>query len=121
MASKSPNFFTRIKENVMGTKEQNKAAQERMDAAAAKRKKERETAAAVPKLERIQMERDWDSELKAAAAKKKKEAEDKTKMNKGGAVKKKVPTKMAKGSKATKTPVLAIMIGVPKAPKAKKK
>jgi uncharacterized iron-regulated protein len=91
MASKSPNFFTRIKENVMGTKEQNKAAQERMDAAAAKKKKEKEAA------------------------------EEKTKMAKGGAVKKKVPTKTAKGSKATKTPVLAIMIGVPKAPKAKKK
>jgi hypothetical protein len=91
MASKSPNFFTRIKENVMGTKEQNKAAQERMDAAEAKKKKEKEAA------------------------------EEKTKMAKGGAVKKKVPTKTAKGSKATKTPVLAIMIGVPKAPKAKKK
>jgi hypothetical protein len=101
MASKSPNFFTRIKENVMGTKEQNKAAQERMDAAEAKKKKEKEAA------------------------------EEKTKMAKGGAVKKKVPTKTAKGGlssgkqspagKATKTPVLAIMIGVPKAPKAKKK
>ena len=88
MASKSPNFCTRIKENVMGTKEQNKAAQERMDAAEAKKKKEKEAA------------------------------EEKTKMAKGGAVKKKVPTKTAKG---TKTPVLAIMIGVPKAPKAKKK
>jgi hypothetical protein len=85
MASKSNNFFTRIKENVMGTKEENKAAQERMDAATAKKKKEKEAA------------------------------EEKTKMAKGGAVKKKVPTKTAK------TPVLAIMIGVPKAPKAKKK
>ena len=113
MASKSNNFFTRIKENVMGTKEENKAAQERMD---------------------------------AAAAKKKKEAEDKTKMAKGGAVKKAfkpcegcpspakckaagkcLKAKMAKGGlssgkqspagKATKTPVLAIMIGVPKAKK----
>jgi hypothetical protein len=107
MASKSNNFFTRIKENVMGTKEENKAAQERMD---------------------------------AAAAKKKKEAEDKTKMAKGGAVKKAfkpcegcpspakckaagkcLKAKMAKGGKATKSPVVAIMIGVPKAPKAKKK
>jgi hypothetical protein len=107
MASKSNNFFTRIKENVMGTKEENKAAQERMD---------------------------------AAAAKKKKEAEDKTKMAKGGAVKKAfkpcegcpspakckaagkcLKAKMAKGGKVGKTPVLAIMIGMPKAPKAKKK
>jgi hypothetical protein len=107
MASKSNNFFTRIKENVMGTKEENKAAQERMD---------------------------------AAAAKKKKEAEDKTKMAKGGAVKKAfkpcegcpspakckaagkcLKAKMAKGGKATKGPVLAIMIGMPKATKAKKK
>jgi hypothetical protein len=116
MASKSDNFFTRIKENVMGTKEQNKAAQERMDA---KKKKE-------------------------------KEAEDKTKMAKGGAVKKAfkpcegcpspakckaagkcLKAKMAKGGlssgkqspagKATKAPVLAIMIGVPKESKAKKK
>lgn len=90
MASKSENFFTRIKENIMGTKEENKAAQERMDAAAAKKKKE-------------------------------KEAEDKTKMAKGGAVKKKPVAKMAKGGKATKGPVLAIMIGMPKAAKAKKK
>lgn len=59
MASKSENFFTRIKENVMGTKEENRKAQERMDAAA-KRKKEKE----------------------------KEEAEAKTKMAKGGAVKK---------------------------------
>ena len=43
MASKSSNFFTRIKENVMGTKEENKAAQERMDAAAEKKKKEKES------------------------------------------------------------------------------
>jgi hypothetical protein len=103
MASKSSNFFTRIKENVMGTKEENKAAQERMD---------------------------------AAAAKKKKEAEDKTKMAKGGAVKKAfkpcegcpspakckaagkcLKAKMAKGGKATKAPVLAIMIGMPKGKK----
>jgi hypothetical protein len=103
MASKSSNFFTRIKENVMGTKEQNKAAQERMD---------------------------------AAAAKKKKEAEDKTKMAKGGAVKKAfkpcegcpspakckaagkcLKAKMAKGGKVGKEPVLAIMIGMPKGKK----
>lgn len=107
MASKSENFFTRIKENVMGTKEENKAAQDRMD---------------------------------AAAAKKKKEAEDKTKMAKGGSVKKAfkpcegcpspakckaagkcLKAKMAKGGSASKKPVLAIMIGMPKAPKAKKK
>lgn len=115
MASKSSNFFTRIKENVMGTKEENKAAQERMDAAAAKKKKE-------------------------AAA------EDKTKMAKGGAVKKAfkpcegcpspakckaagkcLKAKMAKGGlssgkqspagKATKGPVVAIMIGMPKGKK----
>jgi hypothetical protein len=107
MASKSNNFFTRIKENVMGTKEENKAAQERMD---------------------------------ASAAKKKKEAEDKTKMAKGGAVKKAfkpcdacpspakckaagkcLKAKMAKGGSASKKPILAIMIGVPKATKGKKK
>ena len=105
MASKSSNFFTRIKENVMGTKEENKAAQERMDAAEAKKKKEKET-------------------------------EDKTKMAKGGAVKKafkpcsecKSPAKckaagkclmakMSKGGKATKGPVVAIMIGMPKGKK----
>ena len=105
MASKSNNFFTRIKENVMGTKEENKAAQERMDAAAAKKKKEKET-------------------------------EDKTKMAKGGAVKKAfkpcegcpspakckaagkcLKAKMSKGGKATKGPVVAIMIGMPKGKK----
>lgn len=86
MASKSNNPFVRLKENVLGTPEQNRIAQERMDAIAAKKKKEKETA------------------------------EEKTKMAKGGAVK-----KMAKGGKATKTPLLAIMIGMPKAPKTKKK
>ena len=110
MASKSSNFFTRIKENVMGTKEENKAAQERMDAAAAKKKKEKEAA------------------------------EDKTKMAKGGAVKKAfkpcegcpspakckaagkcLKAKMAKGGSASKKPVLAIMIGMGKPPAAKKK
>ena len=107
MASKSSNFFTRIKENVMGTKEENKAAQERMDAA----KKKKEAA-----------------------------AEDKTKMAKGGAVKKAfkpcegcpspakckaagkcLMAKMSKGGSASKKPVLAIMIGMGKPPAAKKK
>jgi conjugal transfer/entry exclusion protein len=89
MASKATNPITRLKENILGTPEQNRAAQERMDATAKKKKeKEKETA-----------------------------TEEKTKMAKGGSVKKKVPTKMAKGGKATKTPVLAIMIGVPKAKK----
>jgi len=103
MASKATNPITRLKENILGTPEQNRMAQERMDATAKKKKeKEKETA-----------------------------AEEKTKMAKGGSVKKKVPTKMAKGGlssgkqspagKATKTPLLAIMIGVPKASKAKKK
>lgn len=78
MASKSNNFFTRIKENVMGTKEENKAAQDRMD---------------------------------AAAAKKKKEAEDKTKMAKGGSVKK-------PAAKGAKKPALAVMIAIGK-PKMK--
>jgi hypothetical protein len=108
MPSKSSNFFTRIKENVMGTKEENKAAQERMDAAAAKKKKEKE------------------------------KAEEKTKMAKGGSVKgfkpcagcpspakckaagKCLMSKMAKGG-MSKKPVLAIMIGVGKPPAAKKK
>jgi hypothetical protein len=95
MASKATNPLTRLKENILGTPEQNRAAQERMDATAKKKKE--------------------------------KEAEEKTKMAKGGAVKKKAPTKMAKGGlssgkqspagKATKTPILAIMIGVPKAKK----
>ena len=78
MASKSTNFFTRIKENIMGTKEENKAAQERMD---------------------------------AAAAKKKKEEEDKTKMAKGGSVKK-------PAAKGAKKPALAVMIAIGK-PKMK--
>jgi hypothetical protein len=111
MASKSTNFFTRIKENVMGTKEENRLAQERLDTAA-KRKKEREREKA--------------------------EAEEKTKMAKGGSVKgfkpcagcpspakckaagKCLKAKMAKGGSASKKPVLAIMIGVGK-PMAEKK
>lgn len=95
MASKATNPLTRLKENILGTPEQNRMAQERMDAASKRKKEEKE---------------------------KEKEAEEKTKMAKGGAVKKKKPAvKMSKGGKATKTPLLAIMIGMPKAPKAKKK
>lgn len=105
MASKASNPLTRLKENILGTPEQNRIAQEQMD-----------------------------------KAKKKKEQEESKKMAKGGAVKKafkpcsecKSPakckaagkcmmTKMAKGGKVGKGPVLAIMIGMPKAPKAKKK
>lgn len=82
MASKSTNFFTRIKENVMGTKEENKAAQERLDAASKRKKEEKETA-----------------------------TEDKTKMAKGGSVKK-------PAAKGAKKPTLAVMIAVGK-PKMK--
>lgn len=108
MPSKSNNIFTRIKENVMGTKEEN--AQAEKDMAKYKESKAKEKAA---------------------------EEAKKTKMAKGGAVKKtafkacstcKSPakckaagkcmmTKMSKGGKASKAPVLAIMIGMPKSKK----
>lgn len=112
MASKATNIFTRIKENVMGTPEQN--AQAEKDIAKYKASKAKEKAA--------------------------EEAKKKTEMAKGGVVKKFKPCatcpspakckaagkclakKMAKGGKVGKSPVVAIMIGVPKAgTKAKKK
>ena len=108
MPSKSSNLFTRIKENVMGTKEEN--AQAEKDIAKYKESKAKEKAA----------------------------EEAKKKMAKGGSVKgfkpcagcpspakckaagKCLKAKMAKGGSASKKPVLAIMIGVGKPMPAKK-
>ncbi len=107
MASKSTNFFTRIKENVMGTKEENKAAQERMDAAAAKKKKEKEAE------EKTKM-------AKGGSVKGFKPCEGCPSPAKCKAAGKCLKAKMAKGGSASKKPVLAIMIGVGKPMPAKK-
>ena len=84
MPSKSDNFFTRIKENVMGTKEEN--AQAEKDIAKYKEAKAKEKAA---------------------------EEAKKTKMAKGGAVKKTAAAKKAP-AKTAKKPTLAVMIAVGK-------
>ena len=53
MASKSSNFFTRIKENVMGTKEQN--AQAEKDIAKYKESKAKEKEAEEAKKKKVEM------------------------------------------------------------------
>ena len=104
MASKATNPITRLKENLLGTPEQNRAAQERMDKAKAEKEKEKEKKMA-----------------KGGDVKKFKPCEGCPSPAKCKAAGKCLKAKMAKGGKATKSPVVAIMIGVPKAPKAKKK
>ena len=100
MASKATNPITRLKENLLGTPEQNRAAQERMDKAKAEKEKEKEKKMA-----------------KGGDAKKFKPCDACPSPAKCKAAGKCLAKKMAKGGKATKTPVLAIMIGVPKAKK----
>jgi len=78
MPSKSDNFFTRIKENVMGTKEEN--AQAEKDIAKYKEAKAKEKAA---------------------------EEAKKTKMAKGGAVKK-APAKKTASKKPTLAVMIAV-------------
>ena len=92
MPSKSDNFFTRIKENVMGTKEEN--AQAEKDIAKYKESKAKEKAA---------------------------EEAKKTKMAKGGAVKKKASATSSSKvpAKGAKKPAIAIMIAVGKPKMAK--
>ncbi len=104
MASKATNPITRLKENLLGTPEQNRAAQERMDKAKAEKEKEKEKKMA-----------------KGGDVKKFKPCEGCPSPAKCKAAGKCLKAKMAKGGKVGKTPVLAIMIGMPKAPKAKKK
>ena len=104
MASKATNPITRLKENLLGTPEQNRAAQERMDKAKAEKEKEKEKKMA-----------------KGGDVKKFKPCEGCPSPAKCKAAGKCLKAKMAKGGKVGKTPVLAIMIGMPKAAKAKKK
>lgn len=89
MPSKSDNFFTRIKENVMGTKEEN--AQAEKDIAKYKESKAKEKAA--------------------------EEAKKKVAMAKGGAVKKATVKKAP--AKSVKKPTVAVMIAVGKPKMAK--
>ena len=113
MPSKSNNFFTRIKENVMGTKEEN--AQAEKDIAKYKESKAKEKAAEEAKKKKLEM-------AKGGAVKKAfKPCEGCPSPAKCKAAGKCLKAKMAKGGKATKGPVLAIMIGMPKGTKAKKK
>ena len=104
MASKATNPITRLKENLLGTPEQNRAAQERMDKAKAEKEKEKEQKMA-----------------KGGDVKKFKPCEGCPSPAKCKAAGKCLKAKMAKGGKVGKTPVLAIMIGVPKASKMKGK
>jgi hypothetical protein len=105
MASKATNPITRLKENILGTPEQNRMAQERMDAAS-KRKKEKET----PTEEKTKM-------AKGGDAKKFKPCDACPSPAKCKAAGKCLAKKMAKGGSASKKPILAIMIGVPKGKK----
>ena len=85
MASKSPNFFTAIKENIMGTPEQNRIAQEQID------------------------------KYKAAKEKEKlKEEEAKKKLAKGGAVKKATVKKASVKTAKKPTIAVMIAVGKPK-------
>jgi hypothetical protein len=90
MPSKSDNIFTRIKENVMGTKEEN--AQAEKDIAKYKASKEKEKM-------------------------KEEEAKKKLAMAKGGAVKKATVKKAS--PKSVKKPAIAVMIAVGKPKMAK--
>jgi hypothetical protein len=100
MASKATNPITRLKENILGTPEQNRMAQERMDKAKAEKEKEKEKKMA-----------------KGGDVKKFKPCDACPSPAKCKAAGKCLKAKMAKGGSASKKPVLAIMIGVPKAKK----
>ena len=91
----------------MGTKEENKAAQERMDAAAEKKKKEKDSE------EKTKM-------AKGGAVKGFKPCAACPSPAKCKAAGKCLKAKMAKGGAASKKPVLAIMIGMGKPMAAKK-
>lgn len=92
MASKATNIFTRIKENVMGTPEQN--AQAEKDIAKYKESKAKEKAAEEAKKTKLAKGGSVAKKKASTAAKKKPAlavmiAVGKPKMNKGGSVKKK--------------------------------
>ena len=111
MASKSSNFFTRIKENVMGTKEQN--AQAEKDIAKYKESKAKEKEAEEAKKKKVEM-------AKGGAVKGFKPCAACPSPAKCKAAGKCLKAKMAKGGAASKKPVIAIMIGVGKPTAAKK-
>jgi hypothetical protein len=114
MASKASNPLTRLKENLLGTPEQNRMAQERMDKAKAEKEKEKEKKMAKGgDVKKFKPCSECKSPAKCKAAGKCMMA----KMAKGGLS----SGKQSPAGKATKGPVLAIMIGMPKAAKAKKK
>ncbi len=124
MPSNNPNIFKRAYENLMGTPEQNKKAKDEIEKYKASKAREKEKE-----------EEDKKKMAKGGAVKgfkpcaacpspaKCKAAGKclKTKMAKGGTVpgKGKVVKSGSKAAKTGKTPLLAIMIGVPKAAKKK--
>jgi hypothetical protein len=114
MASKDPNLLKRLYENVMGTKEQNKAAAESMKRAEEnnKAKKAKEEEADKKMMAKGGVVKVLPKPVKGATTAMPKSVMPKTKMAKGGDVKLKSAPKAAKAGKAK--PVLAIMIGVPK-------
>jgi hypothetical protein len=115
MASKDPNLLKRLYENVMGTKEQNKAAAESMKRAEENNKaKKAKEEADKKKMAKGGVVKGFKVCATCPSAAKCKAAGKclKAKMAKGGDVKLKSAPKAAKAGKAK--PVLAIMIGVPK-------
>ena len=106
MPSKSNNIFTRIKENVMGTKEENAQAEKDIAKYKASKEKEKYAEMGMPEKKKAAEEFNLHKTVKKAA-----EKED-TKMAKGGAVKKATVKKAS--AKTVKKPTIAVMIAVGK-------
>jgi len=118
MPSNNPNIFKRAYENVMGTPEQNKKAKEEIEKYKASKAKEKEKEKEMAKggdVKKFKPCAECPSAAKCKAAGKCLAK----KMAKGGAVagKGKVTKAGSKAAKTGKTPLLAIMIGIPKAKK----
>jgi hypothetical protein len=118
MPSINPNIFKRAYENVMGTPEQNKKAKEEIERYKASKAKEKEKEKEMAKggdVKKFKPCAACPSPAKCKAAGKCLAK----KMAKGGTVpgKGKVVKSGSKADKTGKTPLLAIMIGVPKAKK----
>jgi hypothetical protein len=125
MPSNNPNIFKRAYENVMGTPEQNKKAKEEIEKYKASKAKEKEKEKEMAKggdVKKFKPCAECPSAAKCKAAGKclaKKMAKGGAVASKSGTVagKGKVTKAGSKAAKTGKTPLLAIMIGIPKAKK----
>ena len=121
MPSNNPNIFKRAYENVMGTPEQNRKAKEDIEKYKASKAKEKEKEEAEKKMAKGGDVKGF-KPCAACPSKAKCKAAGKClakKMAKGGTVpgKGKVVKSGPKADKTGKTPLLAIMIGIPKVKK----